>query len=448
MAKDSLLITNARLVNEGRITEADLRVQDGRIGAISPSLAAQAGEQVMDAAGRYLVPGFIDDQVHFREPGLTHKGDMATESAAAVAGGITSFMEMPNVKPATTNREAVADKYARAAGRARANFAFYLGATNDNLDELRAITPAQACGIKVFMGASTGNMLVDDPATLEQLFADAPLLIVTHCEDSPMIEANAAAARERYGEDVPMAEHPAIRSAEACYKSSSFAVDMATRHDARLHVLHLTTAREMELFSTGAVADKRITAEVCAHHLYFSADDYARLGARIKCNPAIKTAADRGALLAALQEDRIDVVATDHAPHTSEEKAASYFKAPAGLPLVQDALLSVLEHYHEGVLPLELVVRKTSHAVADLFGIPDRGYLREGYWADLVLVDLESPTRASDATALYKCGWTPFDGVSFRSSIAATLVNGQVVWRDGELTGVIAGQKLDCHAAR
>ncbi|MGI9331510.1 MAG: dihydroorotase [Gammaproteobacteria bacterium] len=448
MAKNSLLITNARLVNEGRITEADLRVQDGRIDAIAPSLAGQGNEPVLDAAGRYLVPGFIDDQVHFREPGLTHKGDMATESAAAVAGGITSFMEMPNVKPATTNREAVADKYARAAGRARANFAFYLGATNDNLDELRAITPAEACGIKVFMGASTGNMLVDDPETLEQLFADAPLLIVTHCEDSPMIEANAAAARERYGEDVPMSEHPAIRSAEACYKSSSFAVDMATRHDARLHVLHLTTAREMELFSVGPVADKRITAEVCAHHLYFSADDYARLGARIKCNPAVKTAADRAALLAALVEDRIDVVATDHAPHTAEEKAGSYFQAPAGLPLVQDALLSVLEHYHEGALPLEQVVRKTSHAVAELFGIPDRGYLREGYWADLVLVDLESPTRASDATALYKCGWTPFDGVSFRSSIAATLVNGQLVWHDGQLTGAIPGQKLGCHAAR
>lgn len=448
MAKNSLLITNARLVNENRIFDADLRVRDGRIDAIGSSLTATDTDEVLDARGRHLLPGFIDDQVHFREPGLTHKGDIATESSAAVAGGITSFMEMPNVQPPTTDRAAVADKYRRASGRARANFAFYLGATNDNLDELRAVTPAECCGIKVFMGASTGNMLVDDPGTLEQLFADAPVLIATHCEDTPTISTNAAAARERYGDDVPMAEHPAIRSAEACYKSSSLAVELARRHDARLHVLHLTTAREMELFSAGPVSAKRITAEVCVHHLWFDDRDYERLGARIKCNPAIKSAADREALLAALAQDRIDVVATDHAPHTLEEKAGDYFHAPAGLPLVQHALLSLLEHSHEGRLPLEQVVQKSSHAVADLFGIADRGYLREGYWADLVLVDMQSPTAVSDQSALYKCGWTPFDGVQFRSSIAATLVNGQFAWRDGELTGVIPGQRLDCNAAR
>ena len=448
MPENSLLITNARLVNEGHVTEGDLRVRNGRIDAIGPSLAAAGGETVLDAAGRHLVPGFIDDQVHFREPGLTRKGDMATESAAAVAGGITSFMEMPNVKPPTTNRAAVADKYERAAGRARANFAFYLGATNDNLDELRAVTPAEACGIKVFMGASTGNMLVNDEQVLEQLFADAPLLIATHCEDTPMIQANEAAARQKFGDDVPMSEHPMIRSEQACFRSSTLAVDLARRHDARLHVLHLTTAREMELFQSAPLETKRITAEVCVHHLYFSADDYERLGARIKCNPAVKTAADRQSLLAALRDDRIDVVATDHAPHLVEEKAQSYFKSPAGLPLVQHALLSLLEHHHDGLLPLELIVRKASHAPAELFGINDRGFLREGYWADLVLLDLNQPTLATDATALYKCGWTPFDGVNFRSTIAATLVNGQLAWQDGQLTGAIAGQKLNCNAAR
>jgi dihydroorotase len=403
---------------------------------------------VVDAAGRFLLPGFIDDQVHFREPGLTHKGDMATESAAAVAGGITSFMEMPNVKPPTTTRAAVAEKYGRAAGRAWANFGFYLGATNDNIDEVRAITPGEACGIKCFMGASTGNMLVDDREVLEQLFADAPLLIATHCEDTPLIKANEDKARERFGEDVPMSEHPLIRSEQACFRSSSMAVDLARRYDARLHVLHLTTAREMELFRSGPLATKRITAEVCVHHLYYSAEDYARLGTRIKCNPAIKTAADRQSLVAALRDDRIDVVATDHAPHLLEEKAGTYFNAPAGLPLVQHALLSLLEFHHDGLLPLELIVRKASHAPAELFGISDRGFLREGYWADLVLVDLDQSTPATDGTALYKCGWTPFDGVTFRSRIDATLVNGQIAWQDGQLTGAIAGQALACNSAR
>lgn len=448
MPANALLITNARLVNEGRITEADLRVRDGRIDTIAKSLSAESGERVIDAAGRYLLPGFIDDQVHFREPGLTHKGDMATESAAAVAGGITSFMDMPNVNPATIDRTALAAKYQLAAGRTSANHAFYLGATNDNADELCAVRPDECCGIKVFMGASTGRMLVDNPQTLERIFADAPVLVATHCEDTPTIQANEAAARERYGEDVPLQEHPAIRSAEACYKSSSMAIDLARRHDTRLHVLHLTTAREMELFTPGPVAGKRITAEVCVHHLYFDESRYAALGSRIKCNPAIKTAADRQALLAALQEDRIDVVATDHAPHTREEKAGTYFTTPAGLPLVQHALLCLLEHYHDGTLPLELIVRKSSHAVAELFGIADRGYLREGYWADLVLVDLERGSVATDSGALAKCGWTPFHGTSFRSTIATTVVNGQVVWQQGQLTGLRPGQRLVCDSRR
>lgn len=448
MPDPDLLITNAQLVNEGQVTQGDLRVRAGRIEAIGPELAARPGETVVDAAGRYLLPGFIDDQVHFREPGLTRKGDLASESAAAVAGGITSFMDMPNVSPPTTTREALAAKYQAAAGRARANYAFYLGATNDNLDELRAVRPEECCGIKVFMGASTGNMLVDDPQVLDQLFADAPVLLAAHCEDSPMIRANEAAWRERYGDDVPISAHPQIRPAECCYKSSSMAVGLARRHDTRLHVLHLTTAMEMPLFEPGPVAGKRVTAEVCVHHLYFDDSRYADLGARLKCNPAVKTASDRAALLAALLEDRIDVIATDHAPHTAAEKAGRYFDAPAGLPLVQHALLSLLEHCHDRRLSLELVVRKTSHAVAELYGIADRGYLREGYWADLVLVDLARATPASDATALAKCGWTPFDGVTFRSSIAATWVNGVPAWQDGELTGAVAGARLECHAAR
>ncbi len=411
-------------------------------------MSADPGEPVFDAGGRHLLPGFIDDQVHFREPGLTRKGDIASESAAAVAGGITSFMDMPNVKPATTDRDALAAKYALADSRARANYAFYLGATNDNIDELRAVRPDETCGIKAFMGASTGNMLVDDPLTLERLFADAPVLIATHCEDSPMIRANEAAARERYGEDVPMREHPNIRSAEACYRSSSLAVELARRHDARLHVLHLTTAREMGLFEPGPAAGKRITAEVCVHHTFFDDSRYGELGTQIKCNPAIKSATDRAALIAALTDDRLDVIATDHAPHLLEEKEASYFRAPAGLPLVQHALQCALEHYHEDRLSLEQIVRKTSHSVADIFGIADRGYLRESYWADLVLVDLQQPSLATDATSLYKCGWTPFNGYEFRSTIAATWVNGVLSWVDGALTGAVAGQKLVCDSRR
>jgi dihydroorotase len=441
--KNTLIISNARVVNEGVVTEADVQVSGGRIEKIGAALSAGHGDTVLDAKGAWLMPGMIDDQVHFREPGLTDKGDMATESAAAVAGGITSFMEMPNVKPATTDIGALEDKYNRAAGRARANYAFYLGATNDNIEEIRAVQPGQAAGIKVFMGASTGAMLVDDEQVLEKIFADSPLLIATHCEDTPMINANEERARQQYGEDVPMSEHPRIRSEEACYKSSSLAVELARRHDSRLHVLHLTTAKELDLFAAGPVAGKRITAEACVHHLFFDESDYARLGAKIKCNPAIKTAADREALLQAVADDRIDVIATDHAPHTAEEKASTYFHAPAGLPLVQHALLMMLELAHSGRFTIEQVVQKTSHAVADLFGVRDRGYIREGYFADLVLVDPDQPTVVQRKELLYKCGWSPLEGYKFRSSIRATLVNGEVVWLDGQLSGVVAGQRLN-----
>jgi len=438
----NVLITNACIVNEGRSFESDLRVRNGRIETIASGLSAEAGETVLDADGAWLLPGMIDDQVHFREPGLTAKGDMATESAACVAGGITSFMEMPNVKPATTNLEELEAKYQRASGRARANYAFYLGATNENIDQIRAVKPGQACGIKVFMGASTGAMLVDDKQVLAQIFADSPLLIATHCEDTPMINVAEEAARARYGEDVPMSEHPKIRSEEACYASSSLAVELARQHGSRLHVLHLTTARELALFTSGPAADKRITAEGCVHHLFYDESDYARLGARIKCNPAIKRAEDREALIEAVANDVIDIIATDHAPHTAEEKARSYFAAPAGLPLVQHALLMTLELVHNGRFSIEHAVRKTSHAVADVFGVEQRGYIREGWWADLVLVDRDRPTLVRSEDLLYKCGWSSLEGYEFRSAIRATLVNGDIAWSDGRLAEGISGRRL------
>ncbi len=444
------LITNARIVTDGEVREADLLINGERIEKIASAMSVSPPVHVIDAAGRYLLPGMIDDQVHFREPGLTHKGDLATESRAAIAGGITSFMDMPNVNPLTTTRAALADKYALAAGRCHGNYAFYLGATNDNLDELAALKPGEACGIKAFMGASTGDLLVDDHDALDAMFRDAPVLVVTHCEDSPTIWANEATARERYGEAVPMSEHPAIRSDESCYLSSQLAIGLASKHDARLHVLHLTTAKEMGQFSTAPLAEKRITAEVCVHHLWFDASDYARLGTRIKCNPAIKYAEDRAALHAALADGRIDVIATDHAPHTLAEKSAdSYFKQPAGLPLVQHALLTVLEFVREGRYPIEFIVTKTSHAVAELYGVLERGYLREGYYADLLLVDLDGRTEVSDDNVHYKCGWTPFAGMTFGARIDQTFVNGVSVYADGLHTDAPpAGQRLAINGSR
>lgn len=436
------LIKNARLVNEGAIREVDVLIRNGRIERIDGGISDDRA-RIYDAHGNHLLPGLVDDQVHFREPGATHKGEIATESAAAVAGGITTYMEMPNVNPATTTRDLLAQKYALAAGKSRANYAFYLGATNDNIEEIRALENGQACGVKVFMGASTGNMLVDRPETLDKIFASSPLPVVTHCEDTPTITANERRWRDEYGDDVPIGDHPLIRSAEACYKSSSLAVELARRHDARLHVLHLTTGRELGLFDAGPLAGKRVTAEVCAHHLYFDDADYAERGGLIKCNPAIKTAADREALIAGVKGDSIDVIATDHAPHTWEEKQQPYFSLPSGLPLVQHALVSLLEHYHRGDFSLELVVRKACHAPAALFGVLERGYVREGYWADLVLVDLERPFTVTRENTLYKCGWSPFDGVTFRSSVVATWVNGALAWNDGRVSEAVRGRRLD-----
>jgi dihydroorotase len=370
----------------------------------------------------------IDDQVHFREPGMTHKGDLATESAAAAAGGITSFMDMPNVNPQTTTREALADKYGIAEGRCTANYGFYFGATNGNIEEVKALQVGEACGIKAFMGASTGDMLVDNPEVLEKMFEHAPIMMVTHCEHSPTIWDNEAKARAEFGENVPFSEHPNIRSAAACLASSRLAVDLAKRHDALLHILHLTTAIEMPLFSNAHRLEKRITAEVCVHHLWFDESRYEQLGSRIKCNPAIKSVNDRAALIAALNEGRIDVIATDHAPHTASEKDASYFKVPAGLPLVQHAMLTLFDLVAAGEISIELLVDRVSHAPADLFGVTDRGYVREGWFADLVIVDPEKPYRVSEANLLSKCQWSPFEGHEFSASIDTTIVNGSIVY--------------------
>ncbi len=437
------LITNAELVNEGRRFHADLRVRGGRIERIDGTLKALANERVFDAKGSWLLPGMIDDQVHFREPGLTHKADTEHESRACVAGGITSFMEMPNTRPPATNREALEAKYTRAAQVSRANYGFYFGATNENIADIRALDPKAAPGIKVFMGSSTGNMLVDNPDTLDAIFRDAPVPIITHCEDTPMILANEEKARARWGDDIPIEQHPLIRSREACMKSTLLATSLARKHGTRLHVLHISTADECALFEPGPVAGKRITAETCVHFLHFCDTDYAQLGSLIKCNPAIKTAADRDGILRALAEGRIDVLATDHAPHLVTEKSAKYARAPSGLPLVQYALQCALERVFDGQLPLERVVEAVTHAPATLFNVHERGYLREGYHADLVLVDPNTPHAVTATEVLSKCSWTPFEGTTFRSSIAATWVNGQLAWHEGKLDDSVRGARLE-----
>ncbi len=438
----TILITGARIVNEGEIREGDLLVAGGRIAAVGGDLSGRPADEVIEARGRFLLPGLIDDQVHFREPGLTHKADLATESRAAVAGGVTSFMDMPNVNPPTLTPELLEERCALAAGKSAANYAFYLGASNDNLGQVRRLEPGRACGVKVFMGSSTGNMLVDDPDTLAGIFRDAPGLVAVHCEDDPAIRANERIWRARHGDDVPMDQHPIIRSREACLASSSLAVDLAREHGTRLHVLHLTTAEELALFQPGPVADKRITAEVCVHHLWFSDADYARLGGLIKCNPAIKTAADRAALRAALVEGRIDVVATDHAPHTRAEKANPYFGCPSGLPLVQHLLPALHALSVAGVFDLPTLVEKACHNPARLFGVRERGFLREGWWADLVLLDPAAPVTVREDAVLAKCGWSPFTGVTFPGRVDLTMVSGRVAWRDGRIVPGVRGERL------
>ena len=441
----ALAIVNASLVNEGRIVATDVLVRGDRLERVGPG-PVPADAEVVDLAGKHLLPGLIDDQVHCREPGLTHKATLASESLAAVCGGVTSFLDMPNTSPPATDRAALVAKKRIAAETCHAKYGFYLGATHTNIEESRRAGPEDACGIKVFMGSSTGNMLVDDPATLEAIFRDARLAVATHCEDTPMILEAERRARAKYGEAVPMSEHATIRSAEACYKSSSLAVGLARRHGTRLHVLHLSTGRELELFQAGPIGAKRITAEVCVHHLWFDESRYADLGTRIKCNPAIKTAADRAALRRAVVGDVIDVIATDHAPHTLEEKARGYFDAPSGLPLVQHSLLMLLEQHRDGLYSLEKIVEKAAHNPAQLFGIEGRGFVREGYFADLVAVDLQGTTRVNPAEVRYKCGWSPFEGTEFHSRVLLTVVNGVSVYADGRPTGARAARALQFRA--
>jgi dihydroorotase len=436
------LIRNAELVNQGRRFHPHLRVPGDRNAENGGELVAHAGEQVFDAAGLWLLPGMIDDHVHFREPGYTAKADIASESRAAVAGGVTSFFEMPNTRPATLTHALLEDKYAIASRTSLANYAFYFGASNDNLDAIRTLDPRQVPGVKVFLCESTGNLCVSDPAMLEGVFRDSPVNVLVHAEDSHVIHANLDAARAKYGDAIPMRLHPDIRSREACFKSTQWAVETARRHGTRLHVLHVSTADELALFTPGPIAGKRITAETCVHFLRYSDADYARLGGRIKCNPAIKAASDRTALTQALADTRLDILATDHAPHLASEKANPYVRCPSGIPLVQFALQSALECVVRGDFTLERLVEACAHAPATLFAVKDRGYLREGWFADLVLVDPHKPQTVRRDQVLSKCGWSPFEGDTFHTRIAATFVNGNLVARDGNLLDAPKGMRL------
>ena len=436
------LIKHAELVNEDRRFQADLRIRGQRIEQIGDGLIARADEQVFDASGLWLLPGMIDDHVHFREPGYTAKADIASESRAAVAGGVTSFIDMPNTKPATLTHELLEDKYAIASRTSLANYAFYFGASNDNLDAIRALDPRKVPGVKVFLCESTGNLCVSDPAALDGVFRDSPVTVVVHCEDSRIIHANLDRAKAEYGDDIPMRLHPEIRSREACFESTKWAVETARRHGTRLHVLHVSTADELALFEQGPIADKRITAETCVHFLRYSDADYATLGGKIKCNPAIKAASDREALTRAIADTRIDILATDHAPHLASEKANPYTSCPSGIPLIQFALQSALECAFRGAFTLERLVEAYAHAPATLFAIQDRGYLREGYFADLTLVDPGKPQAVRADLVLSKCAWSPFEGETFRASIAATFVNGNLAARDGKTLDAPTGMRL------
>lgn len=438
-----LYIHHAKLVNRGQITEGHLLVENGRIARVDSHFAPPAGASEFDANGHYLIPGVIDDQVHFREPGLTHKANIGSESRAAVAGGTTSFMEMPNTQPQTLTQELLQAKYDIAARVSPANYSFFMGASNDNLEEVLRTDPARVCGVKVFMGSSTGNMLVDRAEVLEQLFKHCPMLIATHCEDEATIRENTRIWTERFGDNIPMAEHPLIRSREACYLSSSMAVDLARRYQTRLHILHISTAEETNLFQNDRpLREKRITSEACVHHLHFTDQDYAGLGSQIKCNPAIKSARDREAIWQAVLDDRIDIIATDHAPHTWEEKQGSYLQAPSGLPLVQHALVMMMQAVHEGRWSMERLVEKMCHAPADCFRVKERGYLDEGYYADLVLVDPSAMTMVQKDGLYYHCGWSPLEGRSFHGKVLKTWVNGHLVWDGQQVIGQQSGMRL------
>ena len=439
---DKILLKNARMVNEGSIREGDLLIEGDRIGQIGADLSSP-NARVIDLEGNYLLPGLIDDQVHFRQPGLTHKGDIASESRAAIAGGITSYMEQPNTVPQTTTLEKLEEKFLMAAESSYANYSFLFGGTNDNLEEIKRLDKNACSGIKLFLGSSTGNMLVDDESVLERIFRSTELVISAHCEDETTIRNNLEAYREQYGDDIPMVFHPAIRSEEACYLSSSRAIRLAEQTGARLHVFHLSTGVETELFRNDIpLPEKKITAEVCIHHLWFSGEDYTSKGALIKWNPAVKTARDREQLWAALLDDRIDVLATDHAPHTLEEKQRPYTQCPSGGPLVQHVLPALMEKFREGVIPLEKIVEKMCHNPAGLFDLDRRGFLREGYFADLTAVSSESPWTVSKENILYKCGWSPFEGTQFHARVLYTFVNGHPAYELGAFSGERNARRL------
>ncbi|WP_412559787.1 dihydroorotase [Winogradskyella sp. MIT101101] len=438
------IIKNAKIVNEGQTIEGDILIENDIIKEIASSISVKSSEiTVIDAEGNYVLPGMIDDQVHFREPGLTHKANIETESKAALAGGITSFIEMPNTKPQTTTVEKLEEKFEIASKSSHANYSFMFGGTNDNLDEILKVDSKTVAGLKLFLGSSTGNMLVDDPAVIEKIFSSTDMVISVHCEDEATIKKNLEAHIAEYGDDIPMEKHPIIRSEEACYISSSKAIELAKKTGARLHVFHLSTGKETSLFSNKIpLKDKKITAEVCIHHLWFSDEDYARKGSHIKWNPAVKTSKDREQLLKALLDDRIDVIATDHAPHTLEEKDNPYTSAPSGGPLVQHALVALLEMHHQGKISIEKIVEKACHNPAILFDVEKRGYIREGYYADLVIVDLKSPWTVNKSNILYKCGWSPFEGNTFKSRITHTFVNGELAYNNFKVLDVKAGRRL------
>ena len=441
------LIANATIINENKTFEGHILISEGKIDCIYDSktqISKIDHGKYIEAKGKILIPGVIDDQVHFREPGLTHKADIYTESRAAIAGGITSYMEMPNTNPQTVTQARLKEKFDLAKTKSLANYSFYIGATNDNIEELLKTDPKKVCGIKVFMGSSTGNMLVNNPESLEKIFSQAPVLIATHCEDEETIMTNTTDYKKRYGEDVPISCHPEIRSDEACYKSSSLAVNLAKKHNARLHILHLSSKKELELFdSETPLKNKKITSEVCVHHLWFEKKDYTKYGTRIKWNPAVKEKEDREALFEGLLSNKLDVVATDHAPHTRDEKDNTYFKAPSGGPLVQHSLQAMLEFYFQGKISLEKIVEKMCHAPADIFKIKNRGYIKEGFWADLVLLDLNTSQKVDSSNILYKCEWSPFEGVTFHSKIAYTIINGNVVYQDGKFHENNKGMALE-----
>lgn len=439
----TILIVNANIINEGKVLQGDVLIKNERIELIGKDLSSHKADTIIDAQGNHLFPGAIDDQVHFREPGLTHKANIFSESRAAVAGGVTSFMEMPNTSPPAFTQTLLEEKYAIAAHSSMANYSFFMGTSNDNLEEVMKTDITKVCGLKIFMGSSTGNLLVDNPKTLESVFSRFPSLIATHCEDEQTIRRNSEAARAQYGEEVPIQQHPVIRSEEACYLSSSMAVELAKKHGTKLHILHISTAKEVGLFDNSLPLEKKkITAEACIHHLWFNDADYDRLGTLIKWNPAVKKSSDQQAILKGLLENNIDVIATDHAPHLLDEKQNTYFKAPSGGPLVQHSLVAMLEMYHQGKISLERIVEKMSHNLAILFQIKDRGYIREGYFADLALVNLNNPWTVDKSNIVAKCGWSPFEGQTFRSQVTHTIVSGHLAYEKGMFTHAEMGKRL------